>query len=684
MTREEAKQRIEKLKKEINHHSYLYHVYDRLDISDAAWDSLKNELEELERQFPEFITADSPTQRVSGKALDEFKKVDHSVPMLSLSDAFGEQELKDWEERIKKIVPGAKLDYFCELKMDGLSVALEYQDGVFLIGSTRGDGRVGEDVTQNLRTIGSIPLKLHEASEGEFEKAGFSESRAKKILGAVKKGRIEVRGEVIMSKKVFAALNKKYKQTGKSLLANPRNGAAGSIRQLDPKITAERRLDFYAWQLVTDLGQRTHEEEHLIAGLIGFKSIPETRRCEKIEQVIDYHKQIAGRREKLAFECDGVVVVVNDIGLYKKMGVVGKAPRYMTAYKFSGKEAATVVEDIIVNVGRTGILTPVAVLAPVAVGGVTITHATLHNMDEIRRLGVKIGDTVIVRRAGDVIPDIVKALPKLRTGKEKEFRMPRICPMCGGKVVRLEGEVAFKCANKNCYAINYRRIGHFVSKGAMNIEGLGRKIIDQLMKEGLVQDPADIYNLEEGDLVPLERFAEKSAKNLIGSIEKSKNVSLPRFLNALGILHVGEETAIDLASHFGSIQKIKSAGLEEINSIPNIGEVVAKSIWDWFGDKKNQKLLASLLRYVKIENPRVAKKRLVFKKMTIVLTGELSSMSREQAKEAVRERGGDIASSVSAKTDLVVVGENPGTKYDKARELEIKTINEGEFLKLIR
>ena len=684
MTKNEARQRIEKLKEEINYHSYRYHVLDKPEISDAIWDSLKNELEELELKFPDLMTFDSPTQRVSGKPLDEFKKVEHSVPMLSLFDAFGLTEIKEWEERVHKLVPHAGLNYFCELKMDGLAVSLIYQDGVLAKGATRGDGKIGEDVTQNLKTIGAIPLRLRQPSVGELKKAGFNSGQIKNILSAVKNGKIEVRGEAIMTIKVFEELNRQYKKEDKALLANPRNGAAGSIRQLDPKITASRKLDFYVYALVTDFGQTKHNQEHQIAKILGFKTVPENKYCKNLGEVIKFHEHWAKNREGFPFECDGVVVVVNDANLHKKLGVVGKAPRWMIAYKFSGKEATTVVEDIIVSVGRTGVLTPVAVLRPVNVGGVTITHATLHNMDEIKRLGVKIGDTVIVRRAGDVIPDIVRVLPKLRTGKEKFFSMPRTCPMCGGRVVRTGEEVAFKCVNKNCFAVNYRRIGHFVSKSAMDIDGLGKKIIDQLMRQGLIRDPADIYDLEEGDLVPLERFAEKSAKNLIESINKSKEAPLARFLNALGILHVGEETAIDLANHFGIIEKIKKASLEKINFIPNIGPVVAKSIFEWFNDSKNKKLLGRLLRVIKIENPKLARRKQTLKSMTIVLTGELEEMSRDQAKQAIREHGGDVASSVSAKTDLVVAGEEPGSKYDKARELGIRVIGEEEFLKLVK
>ncbi len=684
MTKQEANKRIEKLRELINHHRYKYHVLDNPEISDAAFDTLKNELEELELKFPDLITPDSPTQRVGGEALDKFKKVGHSVPMLSLNDAFGEQELRDWEVRIKKLVPNATLDYFCELKMDGLAVSLIFEKGVFLRGATRGDGKIGEDVTQNLKTIEAIPLRLRQPEESELKKAGFGSAQIKKNLGTVRNGKIEVRGEAIMTKKVFGELNRLYKKENKALLANPRNGAAGSIRQLDSKITASRKLDCYIYQVVTDFGQKTHAQEHELAKLIGFKTIPENKYCKNLDEAIKFHEHWAENRGKLAFECDGVVVVVNDNGLHKKLGVVGKAPRWMIAYKFSGKEATTIVEDIIVNVGRTGTLTPVAVLKAVAVGGVTITHATLHNMDEIKRLGVKIRDTVIVRRAGDVIPDIVSVIKKLRTGKEKEFHMPPRCPMCGGKVERVGGEVAYRCANRNCFAINRRHLMHFVSKGAMNIEGLGERIIDQLMKEGLIRNAADIYELEEGDLVPLERFAEKSAKNLIDSIEQSKHVPLARFLNALGILHVGEETALDLANHFGDIKKLKSVLLQNLNPIPNIGEVVARSIYQWFNEDRNRKLLERLLKFIKIENPKIIKKKQTLAGKTIVLTGELVLLNREQAKQAVREHGGDIASSVSKNTDFVVVGENPGSKYDKARELSVKTINEKEFLKLIK
>jgi DNA ligase (NAD+) len=541
MNKQEAKKRIEKLRREINHHRYLYHVLDKIEISDAALDSLKNELEKLEQQYPDLITSDSPTQRVGGKALEKFRKVEHFLPMVSLHDAFSEEEMRDWEERIQKLVPGKKLDYYAELKMDGLAVSLIYENGIFVRGATRGDGKIGEDVTNNLKTIEAIPLKLE------------LKTISNKPLAI---SRIEVRGEVIMTKKVFEELNKKYKKEGKPLLANPRNAAAGSVRQLNPEITAERKLDCYIYGLASDSGQKTHEQEHLIAKNLGFKTIKFNKYCRNLGEVVEFHNYWVKHKENLPYYCDGVVVTVNNLFLHEKLGVVGKGPRYIMAYKFAGEEATTIVEDIVVQVGRTGALTPVAHLKPVPVGGVTISRATLHNENEIERLGLKIGDTVIVRRAGEVIPDIVKVLPKLRTGKEKNFHVPKKCPICESDVERREisdkkgVSAAYYCVNKNCFAQNRRRLAHFASKGAMDIVGLGPKIIDLLIKEGLASSPADFYELKEGDLVPLERFAEKSAANLIEAIDKSKKISLAKFIYALGILHVGEETADLLAKEF--------------------------------------------------------------------------------------------------------------------------------------
>jgi DNA ligase (NAD+) len=681
LSKKEAKERIEKLKKLINYHRYLYHVLNKEEISPEALDSLKHELWQLEQQYPEFITPDSPTQRVAGKPLEEFKKVYHEIPMLSLEDVFNEEELYDWEERIRKLVPGESWDYYCELKMDGLSVSLIYEKGILIRGATRGDGKTGEDVTQNVKTIEAIPLSLREPQKDEFKKEGLSEELYKKVLETIRKGKIEFRGEVIMTKKVFEELNKKYKKEGKPLLSNTRNAAAGSLRQLDPKITAERKLDCYIWQVPTNIGQKTHEESVKIARLCGMKLAP-GKKAKSLKEVVEFHNYWAKHKEKLPFNSDGVVVKVNRLDLYPRMGVVGKAPRYWIAFKFQGKEATTKIKDIVIQIGRTGKATPVAILEPVNLEGVTVSRATLHNADEIKRLEVKIGDTVIVRRAGEVIPEIVKTLPELRTGKEKEFKMPKNCPVCGAPLERKPGEVDYFCTNKKCFATQRRFLYHFVSKKAFDIEHLGPKIVDQLMEEGLIETPADIFKLKKGDLVPLERFAEKSAQNLIDAIEKAKTIPLERLIYALGIRHVGEETANILAQKFGSIENLKKATLEQLQSIPDIGEIVAESIYRWFKDKNNLKLVDELIKAgVKIIAPKKVEEKL--KGKTFVFTGALKTLTRDEASEKVRLLGGKVSSSVSRNTDFVVAGENPGSKYEKAKHLGVKIISEEEFLKMI-
>ncbi|MEW6407640.1 MAG: NAD-dependent DNA ligase LigA [Patescibacteria group bacterium] len=701
MTKREAHERIKKLKKEINHHRYLYHVLDRPEISDAALDSLKNELFKLEQQYPEFITPDSPTQRVGGKPLPEFKKVKHSVRMLSFNDAFSTEEMQDWQERMERFLKEKpKFDFYCEPKIDGLAISLIYKNGIFYLGSTRGDGFTGEDVTQNLKTVESIPLKISLNEHNKFFKEFISESKLKgedlahlketekqvdKFLTKInlEKIEIEARGEIYMEKKDFKALNCEQEKKKLPIYANPRNVAAGSVRQLDPKITALRKLKCYVYSLITDLGQKTHEQEHIILRKLGFRTNPYTKYAKNLEEVFEYHQEWQKKREKLPFEIDGVVAIVNNNKLFQKLGVVGKASRAAIAYKFPGREATTQVLDIKVQVGRTGALTPVAVLSPVNVGGVMVTHATLHNEDEIKRLGVKIGDTVIIQRAGDVIPDVVRVLPNLRTGHEREFKMPKKCPICGSKVARKEGEVVYYCTNKNCYAQLRRQILHFTRKAAFNIEGLGPKIIDQFLKNDLISDPADLFALEEGDLVPLERFAEKSAKNIIQSIQGAKNIDLARFIFALGVRHIGEKTAQDLARQFSSLEKLKKADFDQINAVPDIGEVVAKSVYEYFEDKKNLKFVDRLLKLgVKIKKP--AKVEKVLAGTTFVLTGTLDSMSREQAKEKIRVLGGDVVSSVSKNTNFVVCGKEPGSKYDRAKQLGVKIINEKEFLEMIK
>jgi DNA ligase (NAD+) len=673
MNKQEAKIRIEKLKKEIRHHRYLYHVLDKQEISDAALDSLKHELDVLERQFPDLITADSPTQRVGGQPLKEFEKVTHRARMLSLTDAFSYEELADWEDRNAKLVPDrTELDYYAEIKMDGLAVTLHYKNSLFVQGATRGDGRVGEDITQNLKTIEAIPLQI------EID-------RLSKPSQAVAGKELEIRGEVFMSKKVLEQLNKEQAKKKLPPFANPRNAAAGSVRQLDPKITVSRKLSFMAYDLITDLGQKTHQEAHELMKQLGFRAGEYNEYCRDIQAVEKYHEKIGQIRARMPYWTDGIVVNVNTLNLFRRLGVVGKAPRGSLAYKYPAEQATTIVEDIQVQVGRTGALTPVAHLRPVKVAGSTVSRATLHNMDEIERLDVKIGDTVILQKAGDVIPDIVKVLPNLRTGKEKRFHMPSRCPVCESKVVRQEGEVAFYCSNKKCYAQQHENLRHFVSKTAFDIDGLGPKILESLAAADLVKDPADLFDLKESDLEPLARFAEKSAENLVAAITASKAVSLSRFIYALGIRHVGEETAIDLAQKFGTLENLRQASFEQLNTIHDVGEVVAKSVYEFFQETHNKSVIKKLLHrgiYIQSEKKVQIKTGITGKK--IVVTGSLESMSRDEAKLRVRQAGGDWVSSVSKNTDFVVVGTEPGSKADKAKKLGVKIVSEKEFLELLK
>ncbi|MFH1598482.1 MAG: NAD-dependent DNA ligase LigA [Patescibacteria group bacterium] len=672
MVKKTAQVRIQKLRQEIYRHRYLYHVLDKQEISDAALDSLKNELTKLEEQYPDLITPDSPTQRVGGQPLPKFVKVEHQVFMPSLIDAFIDSDMEAWLERIRKLLPSSeKMDFFAEIKMDGLAVSLIYKNGLMQRGATRGDGKVGEDVTQNLKTIESIPLKLH------LEKV--DQSIGKKVQGLV-----EVRGEVILPKKSFDKLNKEQEKKGESSFANPRNAAAGSIRQLDSKIPASRNLDFLAYDLITDLGQKTHQQSHQLLKQLGFKIGQYDKFCKDLKEVTQFHKYILKIREKLPYWTDGIVVNVNNISTYKKLGIVGKAPRAVIAYKYPAEQATSVVSAIQVQVGRTGALTPVAHLKPVLVAGSTVSRATLHNEDEIERLDVRIGDTVIIQKAGDIIPDIVKVLPKMRTGKESKWQMPKKCPFCNSAVVRRQGEAAHYCTNKNCFAVAKENLYHFVSKAAFDINHLGPKIIDQLLGNDLIKDAADIFTLTKGDLEPLERFAEKSAANIMESIEAAREISLDRFIYALGIRHVGQETAIDLANNFGSIGKIKATSQQQLEKVPDIGGVVAQSIFRYFQAKKNWNLVNRLLQNgVRIKNVNKNQKS-TLSGQTFVLTGALHAMTRDEAKEKVRSLGGDISSSVSDHTDFVVGGEDPGSKYGKAQKLGVKILSEEQFLKMVK
>lgn len=654
LSQQQARLRIAKLTDEINTLRYRYHVLDDPEVTDEIYDSLTQELLELEAKYPQFKLPNSPTVRVGGAALEKFEKVGHKVRMLSLSDAFSREDMADWETRIQKLLPDERFDYFCEVKFDGLAVSLRYKSGSLAIAATRGDGEIGENVTTNIKTIQSVPLDL-----------------------PIKKD-IEVRGEVIMTKDVWKALNKQQEKEGKALYANTRNAAAGSIRQLDSKITASRKLRYYAYDLITDLGQITHEQIHEKLKDFGFRITNYQKPAKNLEEVFEFYKQTEKLRDKLPFGIDGIVVSVNNLDLFRRLGVVGKAPRGMIAFKFAPEQVTTVLEGILVNVGRSGKLTPVAVLRPVFVGGTTVSRATLHNEDEIKRLDVRIGDTVVIQRAGDVIPDVVEVLPKLRTGKEKKFVMSKNCPVCKQNVIRRG--VDYFCVNSSCPTKNLRAMEHFVS--AFDIYTVGPQILRRFKDEGLISDVVDLFYLKKEDIQSLERFGEKSAENIVNSIQEHKKITLPKFIYALGIAHVGEETAFDLAQRFGSIEKLMEASVEAINAIPNVGEVVAKSVYDWFQNKVNRTFIHDCMKVgIKIENVKVKKTPLTGK--SIVVTGTLQKLSREEAKEAIRKAGGDWVSSVSKNTDYVVVGDNPGSKFTKAQKLGVKTIDEKEFLKLL-
>ncbi len=686
MNKEEAKARIEKLARAVNYYRYAYHVLDKSEISDQALDSLKKELFDLEGRFPEFVLPDSPTQRVAGKPLEKFVKYRHKTPMHSLNDAFSKQDMRDWHKRAKRLLSDAEIesiDFFCEPKLDGLAIELVYQNGVLEVGATRGDGVVGEDVTNNLKTIEAIPLRLRPVAKiiADLKSAGFDDMAAAVEKSGLRK--ITVRGEVIIAKKDFERINQEREKAGLAAFANPRNLAAGSIRQLNPKIAAARRLDSNCYALVSDLGQKTHQEEHRFLEIAGFKTNNKfSRYCENMEGVFEFREYWRENRAKLPYEVDGIVAQINNNAIFDKLGVAGKAPRGAIAYKFPLKDATTIVEDIQVQVGRTGALTPVAILAPVEINGVTISRATLHNEDEIERLGLKIGDTAVVGRAGDVIPHVIKVLPQLRAGKEKVFHMPQNCPVCGQKAVKKEGEAVLRCVNQGCFAMRQRSLEHFVSRAAFNIDGLGPKIIEQLIDGGLIRDAADIFLLKEGDLLPLERFAQKSVKNLIESIQSSKRISLPRFIYALGIRNVGEHTALALADFFGGLENLKNASLWDLQNIVDVGPIIADSVFGWFGDKKNLDLIEKLFHAGIVVEPYI-KKRGKLDGVSIVITGTLDSMSRQIAKDRARLLGAAIAETVSKNTDYLVAGKNPGSKLAKARAMGVKILDEKEFIKIL-
>ena len=668
-----AKDRIEKLKKLINHHRYLYHVLDKQEITDEALDSLKHELYGLEQSFPGLITPDSPTQRVGGSPLEKFEKVKHKIPQWSFNDVFNEEEIREFNERIKRFLSKEyghtpkNINYVSELKIDGFKIILTYEKGVLKTAATRGDGKVGENVTANVKTINSIPLRLNRDVDCVVE------------------------GEIWMGKDEFDNLNAEREKKGEQLFANPRNVAAGSIRQLNPKIASARKLDSFIYDLAwvkppnDDLSFKIPETQLEELGFLkdlGFKVNPHFKLCEDVEEVISFWKEWQKKKDKTKYWVDGVVVKLNRIDWQERLGYTGKSPRFAIALKFPALQATTVVEVIDVQVGRTGALTPVAHLRPVTIAGSVVSRATLHNEDEIKRLDVRVGDTVVLQKAGDIIPDIISVIKEMRTGKEKSFKMPKVCPICKTPVVFEDDSPIAKCPNKKCATRHRRGLYYFVSKKAFDIEGLGPKIVDALLDNNLVSDASDFFDLKEGDIALLERFAEKSAKNLIRSIDAHREIELSRFIISLGIENVGESTAEDLADSFNTIESLKDASLSDLEKVSDVGPIVAKSIYSWFREDDNKNFLKKLLSRVIIKKEAQAKS-VKLKGLKFVLTGSLDKMSRDEAKKMIKGQGGEVVESVSKNTDFVVCGNEPGSKYDKAKNLGVKILSEGEFVEML-
>jgi DNA ligase (NAD+) len=665
MVTEAIRKKVEKLREEIEYHNYRYYVLDQPEIPDDQYDRLMRELEKIEEEYPELRSPNSPTQRVGAPPLEEFEIVRHSIPMLSLANAFDESEARDFDKRVKKFL-GSSSDtpYVAEPKLDGLAVELVYERGQFVVGSTRGDGVNGENITQNLRTIKTIPLQL-----------------IRKEIPVPE--RLEVRGEVIMQLNKFKSLNRKREEMGEPPFANPRNAAAGSVRQLDSKITAERPLEIYCYGLGEIRGRtfKTHWEILQTFPKWGLRTNPHIQKCQNIDEVLEYYHEMKEKREKLPYEIDGIVIKVDRLDLQTRLGEISRSPRWALAFKFQPKQETTKILDIVVQVGRTGALTPVAVMEPVQVGGVEVSRATLHNQDEIDKKDVRIGDTVIIQRAGDVIPEVVQVIASKRTGSEKKFKMPSKCPVCGAEVVR--EEAIHRCIGLDCSAQLKGRIKHFASKRAMDIDGLGVKLIDQLVEKGLVKDVADIYYIKKDQLIALERMADKSAQNIIDAIEESKEKPLSKFLYALGIRHVGETTAEDLARSFSRLDDFFNLSEEDLMEVEGIGPEVAASVHQFFRDKKNKESIDRLKKAgVKVIEPKVKEKGKLAGKV-FVFTGALQYFGRDEARNLVESMAGMTASSVSKKVDFVVIGEDPGSKFDKAKELGIKILTEEEFKKMI-
>src|SRR3989338_7491716 len=655
-------ERAKKLRDTIKRHQELYHTYDKPEISDEVYDALIRELEQLEFQHPSLITPDSPTRRVGGKVLEKFEKAVHAVPQWSFNDAFDEDDIRAFDERIKrslKIFP----EYLAELKIDGLKVVLTYENGTLMTAATRGDGRIGEDVTNNVCTIKSIPLKL------------------KQPVSMI------VEGEIWMAKSTFEKLNREREKSGEELFANPRNIAAGSIRQLDPTVTSARKLDSFIYDIASmDQSPSTQEEELKLLRQLGFKVSLHFKKFEDIDGVIKYWKSWEKKKEKEDYLLDGIVVKVNERKFQDILGYTSKSPRFGIACKFRAEQVTTVIEDITLQIGRTGVLTPVGILRPVSVAGSTVSRVTLHNEDEIMRKDIRIGDTVVIQKAGDVIPEVVRVIEEMRTGREKVFKFPTHFPLCGGngQIERIPGQAAYRCVVKNSFEQQRRKLEYFVSRRVFDIDGLGPKIINQLMEAGIVSNFDDIFTIKKGDLKTLERFGEKSIENLLKAIEKARQISLARFIASLSIQQVGEETARDLAGYFGTPERFAKTTLPELTEIDGVGLIVARSIVDWFADKENRKLFARLLKHVRIQpvqSRALHKKGGVLVGKSFVLTGTLEGMSREDAKERIRSLGGEVRESVSKNTSYVVVGANPGEKFEKANNLGVKTLIEAEFWK---
>lgn len=689
LSHKEAESRVQKLRQEVDRYRYEYHVLNALSISEAALDALKHELFQLEQEYPDLITPDSPTQRVAGKPMEGFVKVTHQVRMLSLEDVFSREELDAWLDRQKRLQPSALFDFYAEVKLDGLAISLIYEDGVLTRGVTRGDGRVGEDVTHNVRTIEALPFRLRVPSVKEVDTFlkkhatfGIQEQRIRRVLSDFA-DRIEIRGEVYMMRAQLEKLNKMLAKRGEPLLANPRNASAGGIRQLDPKVAAERGLCFSGWNVIGDLGMTTHEQVHDFMKLIGIPTNSLSRFCKDLEEVEEFYKEIGDKREKLPYQIDGTVININNDALFESLGIVGKTPRGAVAWKFAAEQGTTVVREIQVSVGRTGALTPIAIMDPVVLAGTTVTRASLHNIDEIERLGLKIGDTVIVEKAGDIIPKVIQVLPNFRTGKEKVFRMPSKCPICGSDVERREGEVATVCTNRTCFAQELAQLLHFASRPAIDIRGLGDKIAEQLIQRGLVHEWADLYQLSPGDFLSLEGFADLSANKLHKEIQAHRDVPLDRFIYALGIRHVGSQTAMDLAKQVGSMKVFLELEQESLFEINGIGEVVAQSILDFLHDKRERAKVDRLLKEVNVQSFE-RQTNLPLSGTSWVITGTLDSMGREEAKEKIRALGGEVSESVSKRISFVVVGVDAGSKKDKAQKLGIPLLDESAFLKKIR